>query len=373
MELKTTSTGKEKNDGIEILRIVSMFFVLVLHTLLLGGMLSEVEGQEVIYNVSWLMESIALGAVDIFAIISGYVGYTEKPRKYRVSSFVMLWLMVLTYSVGLALIENAIIPEAITVKDIQMSFFPVTSRWYWYFTCYTGLFVLMPVLDYAVRALPKKKLKMILLGIILLFSVYNIWFGRFELESGYSTIWLVLLYLIGAIIKKCEIGVNLKARTLIAVIVAGNLITWMWMILIQPFDILCFSFTKETLVQYISPTVLLPSIAYVILFSRIKLKKGGDIQNVIRFFSPAVFAAYIINTHPFLWFHFIPERLIHMRSEGLASVIFSVIFFSLLFLVAAVLIERLRMLLVKLLRIRQGIEWVEAKVRGWIQARSGSS
>ena len=73
MESTTSPVKKERNAGIDLLRIVSMFFVVVLHSLGQGGILFNTAVGSSQYKVAWLLEIFAYGAVDIFALISGYV------------------------------------------------------------------------------------------------------------------------------------------------------------------------------------------------------------------------------------------------------------------------------------------------------------
>jgi surface polysaccharide O-acyltransferase-like enzyme len=78
-----TSVKTERNYGIDLLRLISMLYVLVLHALGRGGLLDHTQRLSVQYQFGWFMQLWALCAVDIFALISGYVGYTEKIKKYN--------------------------------------------------------------------------------------------------------------------------------------------------------------------------------------------------------------------------------------------------------------------------------------------------
>ena len=66
---------RERNYGIDLMRIVSMVYVLVLHTLGQGGMISSAVTGSKQEMIIWALEIWAFCAVDIFALISGYVGY----------------------------------------------------------------------------------------------------------------------------------------------------------------------------------------------------------------------------------------------------------------------------------------------------------
>ena len=65
----------KRNYGIDALRLISMFMVVVLHVLGQGGVLKAAKNGQ--YIISWLLEIIAYCAVNCYAIISGYVGYSD--------------------------------------------------------------------------------------------------------------------------------------------------------------------------------------------------------------------------------------------------------------------------------------------------------
>lgn len=67
---------KERESGIEILRMTSMLMVVTLHVLGAGGILDTVEPLSLNYAVCWFLEIANYGAVNCFGLISGYV-YTR--------------------------------------------------------------------------------------------------------------------------------------------------------------------------------------------------------------------------------------------------------------------------------------------------------
>ena len=68
---------KEYNRGIELLRIILMFMVVILHVLGAGGILSNADPMSGQYFAGWALETVCYGAVDTFALVSGYVMWRE--------------------------------------------------------------------------------------------------------------------------------------------------------------------------------------------------------------------------------------------------------------------------------------------------------
>lgn len=100
------------------------------------------------YEVVWLIEIAAYCAVNCYALISGYVGIHGK---YRYSNWVLLWLRVLFYSILITVFFKFAAPSVVGRYEWTSAIFPTSREQYWYFTAYTGLFLLIPVLNFLYR------------------------------------------------------------------------------------------------------------------------------------------------------------------------------------------------------------------------------
>ena len=159
-----------RNMGIELLRIVAMFSVVCLHVLGCGGVYTNAE--HAAYQVSWLMEIATYYAVDCYAIISGYVGYSEEERKYRYSRYVSVWLQVAFYNFVITLIASYMLPGTQNATTIAMALLPVSTNAYWYFGAYTGLFFVIPWINKFVRGCRNKQMNGYVALLFGVFSVY---------------------------------------------------------------------------------------------------------------------------------------------------------------------------------------------------------
>lgn len=73
---------KDRNYGVDALRIFAMFMVVILHILTQGGILNASERFTSQYEVGWLLQTAAFCAVDVYALVSGFVSCYTKYR-YR--------------------------------------------------------------------------------------------------------------------------------------------------------------------------------------------------------------------------------------------------------------------------------------------------
>ena len=340
---------KERNYGIDLLRIIAMFFVVVLHSLGQGGVLSNTALNSVQYKFSWLLEIFAYCAVDIFALISGYVSYNGKEKKTNYSKYINIWLQVVFYGLLVTLIFNIISPEIVSRRDYFIVLFPVTNGLYWYFTAYTGLFILMPFINKCINNCDNETLRKIFISILLTFSVFDTIAERFELSNGYSFIWIVLMYILGAIMKKCEIGKQMKFYQASIGILIFYIVTWLYKIYGIERTILNVKITKNLFVSYTSPTVLGVAILYIIGVSKINF--NIVLQNLIKFAASSTFAIYILNNHKLIWNYVMKDRFINLSNQSLIRIFIYVTGFSFIFVIGAILIDKIRTWVFKICHI----------------------
>lgn len=328
-----------------------MFFVVLLHQLSRSGGLEFTENMSV-YRSYWLLEIVAYGAVNMFAIISGYVGYRDSEKEHKWSSLLSIWAQAVFYGVIVSLAFKLAAPQSVAWRAIVKNAFPVINNGYWYLTAYVGLFVLMPIIDSAVRTMSEDKLKATSVAIIIFFSVIGVFTGAdFRTMNGYSVIWLVILYFIGATIKKC--GLEEKISTGKCVLSAAALILITWLVKMSHIDFkiedLSVNINSDTLISYCSPTILIVSILFVLTFSRLKLsEKAGK---VISKLASGAFAAYLINMNTYVWAYILPWQAPYMGEKSTLWLLATSIIFCVLFVAASIAIDLMRAKLFKIARI----------------------
>ena len=89
----------KRNYGIDLLRLVLMYMVVLLHVLGAGGVLRAAEPLSGQYAGAYLLEALAFCAVNGYGMITGYVSYG---KKWRLAGLGQLWLQVLVYALGIS-------------------------------------------------------------------------------------------------------------------------------------------------------------------------------------------------------------------------------------------------------------------------------
>lgn len=100
---------------------------------------------------------------------------------------------------------------------------------------------------------------------VFLFSCFTTIVGSagdpFLLSNGYGFLWIAILYLIGAWLKKCNIPKKIQTKKAIILSIICILLTWI--------NKIFMTFANGALTSYLSPTILILAILNVILFSKI--------------------------------------------------------------------------------------------------------
>lgn len=347
VEMTVTSKVSTRNWGIDLLRLVSMLFVVILHMLRHNGFL-KLPSDTSQYAAAWFLEIMSMCAVDIFAIVSGYVTYRDTPRKFKFSSYVNLWLQVTFYTVVLMIIGHFAYPEVLPTKRIFLAFFPVSTNQYWYFTAYTALFFVMPILDAGLRAISVQSARRIFLAFLFAFIAIPQLSDSIGIGTGYNFAWLAILYIVGAIMKKAHIGENVNApiSTLAILLLTG--VTWALKvkgILGTP--------------QYAAFPIFLSAIFWILLFSRLNF--GSSWVRFIKWAAPTSFSIYILNMHPAVMYTLYNRFSIAGFADSPAAIVVLVVLgASLAFVIAVVLVDRLRMRLFTLLHVPQATKRIES-------------
>lgn len=284
--------NRERHYGIDMLRIISMFMVCVLHCNIFGQYSKMTWGNEPWEYLGWVgSEALCIIAVNLYAMITGYVCITAK---WRISRYLSLWLQVAFYTVILYVLWLILswadpMPGIGSINLMRMAQHMLTipmAGAYWYFNAYTALFFLIPFLNQLLRGLTcTDYLKLLLVSLILL-PCMNMLSGPAFYSTGYNMAWLAALYTAGAFFRlhpvKIHKGICLAIYLLAAI---GTFAA--------------YSLARHGL-TYAMPFNIVGTIALFLLFTEMQIQQGW-LKTVIRFMAPLTFGIYLVQCHPFMW------------------------------------------------------------------------
>lgn len=347
---------KERNYGIDLFRLIAMLEIVILHILGHGGVVNALKVGMGGYIGVWVLTIIVYGAVDCYALLSGYVGYSEeKDINIRFDKYAKLWLQVTFYSFIITLIAKIFLPSEITLGSIIKALFPVTFGEYWYFCAYTGIFFLLPFLNRLIQNLKEKELYFLIITITVIYSVYAGIMGKlndpFSIKSGSSFIWLLLLYIIGASLRKLKIANKVSGKKALLIACSLLVFTWLTVIIIPSCSIYILhrEAGRGLLVSYTSPTILLASMLLLILFANIHPRKW--LLKIIKYFSPATFGVYLIHDNPVVRNVFITDKFSRLVEGNVIYMVFTVLGTAIIIFFVCLLVEKVRLRIFKCLKI----------------------
>lgn len=142
--MQVSNTKKVRVSNMELLRIVSMLFVLILHANFLcihAPSPEELNDTPFSTFIRCFMESLTIVAVDVFVLISGWFGI-----KFSFAKLGAFCFQILFFTLGFFLFFAIINPsEAFTIDKIKGVL--LMNGDYWFVKSYIVLFLLSPILN----------------------------------------------------------------------------------------------------------------------------------------------------------------------------------------------------------------------------------
>lgn len=342
---------KERNYGIDLLRIISMSMIVMLHVLGHGGVLNASTQNTVGYGVAWFLESAAYCAVNCYALISGYVGYGTK---HKYSNIIVLYLQVVFWMIAIQAVFMVVMPGTVGIADVVKSLFVFALNTYWYFTAYFCMFFFIPFLNRLMQSMDKKEARILLVTIIFVFSVLPTVFQNdmFKNSYGASAFWLAMLYLIGAYFKKYEAestDTKIRDAVLYLLCIVATWISQYGVELLEG-EPLGQSTWDSPFVTYVSPTILLAAIALLLFFRQIHI--NSVIKKMIGFFAPVTFGVYLIHEHPLVRQYLVSDKFARYGSFSSVLLVLSVIGTVFCIWLVCSLLDAIRLYFFKVLKIK---------------------
>lgn len=340
-----------------------MLLAAVLHILKKGGVITASEGNLAAYSTVWLLEAAAYCAVNCYALISGYVGYSDRPKPLRLARCIELWLQVVFYSVIITTVYCIAGVGSVGVSDFADAFLPVTSKQYWYFTAYIGMFFFIPLLNALVRRLNRRALVSLCIMLIAVFSLYDTFASFWKkdllaLVGGHSPLWLGVLYIFGAAMKKLRVPESMSSKKALLIYASAAVFTAL------------FKITGDRLLRFVpgslfvrdtSPTVLLCAAALLVAFAR--FKPGRKLTEFAVLFAPAAFGVYLLHVSPLVFEHVIGNRFAFIGRLPFPLIPFAVLASAGVILAVGLAADKVRILLFKALGVPKMCRKAEKSIR----------
>lgn len=284
---------KERNTGVDILRILLALMVISVH-------FNASETGHVSSSLTWWpmkflvygVDALVIPAVNTYVIVSGFFSYFFM-RSYQriVNSLVKLWMCLLFYSVVGAVVISCIYPGTVSGAELITRFFPIATGEWWYMSVYFATMLISPFLNSFVKSSSKKVTIAVLSSFLIVCSIIP-FFTKFNeplgVNYGYSLIWFIVLYITGAML--CKYYSDYKKRHLLIWYVALGIIN----IAVANLASKVAFLQGYGLSVYNSITLYLQAIFLFIWFKNIQISSNRE-KKIITYISGLSLAAYIFH------------------------------------------------------------------------------
>ena len=197
---------KVRESNFELMRIISMFFIVVYHILLGtgGSLIAHTSG--CLQIILRFISIICMVHVNSFILVSGYFQYDKKLRaKKIISMFLMVWF----YKIVIGAIAYFFFYEKYTTLEIVKIFSPLDFDNLWFVKTYLALYILSPYINILIKNLTQKAHRNLIILLIVMFSLVATMSGQATFaNTGFGLIHFVFLYIVGAYLHKYPIAEN---------------------------------------------------------------------------------------------------------------------------------------------------------------------
>ncbi len=342
-DITTTSERPVRDLGVEIIRIIAMLLIVCQHFLNHGAFLKNAGENEFFLN---LIHVLFAPSVNVFVLITGY--FSANTRKLKVKRGVELWIQVLFYSLATLPIAS-LLGATVTDAYVLTRFAPIIYRYYWFFSAYFVLFLLTPYLSAMLSAITKKQHLALVLGIFL-FSYLSTRFdiGKvLSLGNGYSVLWFIMLFCVGAYLRKYPIRLNRIYPLMLYVVTVIVHMVFRYYLndTTKLVNKLIYSGTN-----YDQPLTLLAAVAIFLTFCGIK-SNGSRLHRFICYIGSCTFGVYLFHEAPVLRGLIYEKIFTTSNYWGHPQAALIVIAFATLTFIAGCIMETLRKLLFGLVKL----------------------
>lgn len=298
---------KLRNSNFELLRIISMLFIILYHIIVHGHVIENC-GNNGIKLIVLFIEYLTLVHVNSFVLVSGYFQSESKFKSSKVwqlinsSWFYRIVIIVFLSSFGYLSLSKIQFFKETFILDFYN---------YWFIKCYIILYCLSPFINKLINNLERGEYFRLILVLSVIFSIIPFITGGKAFEnSGFTLYNFVYLYIIGGYLRKYSLkdcylfrrcSKQLLQLILLFIFFASLAINICLLITaneIKSYNSFFYEFAQNIITMsslYSNPLVIIQSIAFFCLFETFNIK-----SNIINKISSLTFGIYLIHDNNFI-------------------------------------------------------------------------
>ena len=282
-----------RNSSFELLRVVSIFLIVMCHVCALLDYESASFGNQLIVDGIRAVGSVA---VSCFVLISGYFSI-----KFKWDKFISLIVLTTIYCTMVAAFRYNNNPI-----ELVKAFLTVPSYSLWFIACYLILMLLAPYINLFTDSLDSKDFTRLIVILVIIFSVLPTLTIRGATndivlrQGGKNLVYMLFLYIVGRYVKLQNDRLYNKYY-LLGGYLGSTIVAFV-------LNLLASNYLNRHFVIFTfdcSPLTLFSSLCVFYIF------KSWDFQSkVVNWFSASVFAFYLLSDI----YYFFDSKYIHLSS-----------------------------------------------------------
>lgn len=341
---------KKRNANVELLRIVTMIFIIMHHCIINGyGLQEQLKSGTMNGGYSAflsLLNAVVVIGVNVFFLISGYYGI-----RFSLKKLCILIFDLYLYADILTLISVAVGMEHMGFATIKLLLLPFYK--YWFIIVYILLFILSPIINAGIESLNKVQS----ISLTVFFTGFFCCIGFvseatfISLNDGYSLIFAMYLYFLGRMMNKWKFLKRSQGK---------QVFYWIASSMVTALGCAALIYLKKSqlawkMFAYNQLFIVLAAVNFVWIFLNLEDRDdGGRCQKIARHILPIY---YIHTCTVFSYYRNLPLKWVS-KSLGIIWQIPILILYALLIFTICVLVDKFKILIVKNIENKSINRWV---------------
>ena len=368
---------KTRNSNYELMRIISMFLIVLYHVIFHGKVKENCTSLGV-KEIFTFIEMLTIVHVNSFVLVSGYFQSTST---WKQSKLWKLIIPIIFYSILILVLVLAFGVVPFDKNGIIKELFPLELIWgsYWFMKYYIALYCLSPFINQGIKNFSKQQFQRLLVILTLLFSILPFLTGQKAFDNtGYSLYQFIYLYLIGAYLRKYPIENSYLGRkfsnSFLQIIFIGTAFLSLlanYILAKASFSLLGVNATLDYFAMniykarewYSNPFILIQSISYFCFFKTLNIN-----SKIINKLGSLTIGIYLIHDNHFIRDYLYYWTKINRENIGSYQFILYVIGIAILIYIVSSIIEWIRQLIFHFIGNRKISKKIRNKYYDWIHS-----
>ena len=201
LESPKNLNANENFWGLDVIRIIAMFFVVLVHSTTFYGF-KEGGITSLPTFIAGFGRYLSMSCIPLFLMLTGYLNCNKAPSFNYYVKLVKILIEFLLCGITIAVINKFCFNNTASAKEIITNMFTFKFPSYsWYINMFMGLYLFIPFFNYLYKSIPEKHKWTFIISLFLVFSTPRI-------SSYWVDSYPVMYYFLGVFLKDKQFKIN---------------------------------------------------------------------------------------------------------------------------------------------------------------------